>query len=420
MKDILASAILAAFSSGHTLGPERKRSALRLALSLAFTIAVVAGVSSRLTAQQPITIPNSEIHDLHSNVNDCDYKLCIILPKSYSTNTGKHFPVFYLLDGNDTATMAWLTRSRQHSDASDLIFVGIGYPEPLAGPPIPLPGKSAVPAAQRSADYATYNTTEPWSPPKDKGAGVFLQVIQKEIIPYMDGHYRTDPAIRGLGGHSFGGLFATYAVFHASDTFNRFWIGSPSLLWDHSVLFGEEAEFAATHHDLNARIIADVGGQESKTFNRDTLFAMGNKVKSHGYPHLVWKTIVLPNEDHGTLPLAGMPQVIDFLFGPPTVELAPQERAAIVGDWRLPGGGIVHMAYEEGLLFATGLPFLSNTDPRKEQLITPLGGGAFLLRTMLDIDLGTDVAGGAQLTIHKMRSDDKTTATKVVAAHSAP
>jgi hypothetical protein len=49
-----------------------------------------------------------------------------------------------------------------------------------------------------------------------------------------------------------------------------------------------------------------------------------------------------------------------------------------------------------------------------------LGGGAFLLRTMLDIYLGTDVAGGAQLTIHKMRSDDKTTATKVVAAHSAP
>jgi predicted alpha/beta superfamily hydrolase len=276
-----------------------------LAFSLAFVIAATAGASPRLIAQQPITIPNSEIHDLHSKVNDSDYKLFIILPKSYSTNTGKHFPVFYLLDGNDTATIAWLTRSRQHSDASDLIFVGIGYPEPLAGPPIPLPGKSAVPAAQRSADYATYNTTEPWSPPKDKGAGVFLQVIQKEIIPYMDGHYRTDPAIRGLGGHSLGGLFATYAVFHASDTFNRFWIGSPSLLWDHSVLFGEEAEFAATHHDLNARIIADVGGQESKTFNRDTLFAMGNKVKSHGYPHLVWKTIVLPNEDHGTLPLRG-------------------------------------------------------------------------------------------------------------------
>ena len=393
---------------------------MRLALSLAFTIAVVAGVSSRLTAQQPITIPNSEIHDLHSNVNDSDYKLFIILPKSYSTNTGKHFPVFYLLDGNDTATMAWLTRSRQHSDASDLIFVGIGYPEPLAGPPIPLPGRSAVPAAQRSADYATYNTTEPWSPPKDKGASVFLQVIQKEILPYIDGHYRTDPASRGLGGHSLGGLFATYAVFHASDTFNRFWIGSPSLLWDHSVLFGDEAEFAASHHDLNARVIADVGGQESKTFNREPLFALGSKVKLRGYPHLVWKTIVLPNEDHGTLPIAGMPQVIDFLFGPPAVELPAHERESILGDWRLPGGGIVHMAYEGDLLFATGLPFLSNTDPRKEQLITTLGARTFQLRTMLDIDLGADVGGRAQLTIHRMRSDEKTTATRIVATHPTP
>jgi len=383
-------------------------------------IAATVGVSSRLTAQQPITIPNSEVRDFHSKVNDSDYKLFIILPTSYATNPGKRFPVFYLLDGNDTATVAWLTRSRQHSDASDLILVGIGYPEPLAGPPVPLPGKPAVPAAQRSADYATYNTTEPWSPPKDKGAEVFLQVIQKEIVPYIDGHYRTDPATRGLGGHSLGGLFATYAVFHASDTFNRFWIGSPSLLWDHSVLFRGEAEFAASHHDLNARVIADVGGQESKTFNRDPLFAMANKVKSRGYPHLVWKTIVLPNEDHGTLPIAGMPQVIDFLFGHPAVELSPKQREAISGDWRLADGGNVHMAYEGDLLFATGLPFLSNTDPRKEQLITPLGDKTFQLRTMLDIDLGVDASGRAQITIHKMRSDEKTTAVKVVGSRRRP
>lgn len=388
---------------------------MNLAPKLAFAVMILAiTASSRTVAQQPITVPNSEIHDFKSKINGSEYKLFIILPKNYYSNSAKHYPIFYLLDGNDTATIAWLTRSRQHSDASEIIFVGIGYPEPLAGPPVPLPGKPAVPAAQRSADYATYNTTEPWSPPKDKGAGVFLEVIQKEIIPYIDQNYRTDPANRGLGGHSLGGLFTTYAVFHAGDTFNKFWIGSPSLLWDHSVLFKDEAKFAATHHDLNALVIADVGGQESKTFNRDPLFEMMNKVKSRHYPHLIWKTIVLPNEDHGTLPIAGMPQVIDFLFGPPYYELSPQERSAISGDWKLSDGKIMHFAFEGDLLFATGLPFLSNTDPRKEQLISPMRANAFALRTMLNIDLEADASGKPQLVIHKMRSDDKTTAVRVL------
>jgi hypothetical protein len=97
-----------------------------------------------------------------------------------------------------------------------------------------------------------------------------------------------------------------------------------------------------------------------------------------------------------------MPQVIDFLFGLPAVELSPQQLHSISGDWRLPDGGIVHMAYEGGLLFATGLPFLSNTDPSKEQLITPLGARSFQLRATLDIDLEFDTGGRAQLTTYKI------------------
>jgi predicted alpha/beta superfamily hydrolase len=360
---------------------------------------------------EPVVIPNSNIYSFHSAVNDSDYRLFIILPRSYATST-RHYPVFYLLDGNDTATIAWLTRSRQHSDMAEVIFVGIGYPEPLAGPPVPLPGKPAVPTAQRSADYATVNTTEPWSPPTDKGAPVFLDVIRREIIPYIDTHYRTDPQHRTLGGHSLGGLFTTYALFHAAESFDKFWIGSPSLLWDKSVMFRNEQEYAATHHDLNARVIADVGGQESKTFMRDPLFAMMNKVQSRKYPHMVWKTIVLPNEDHGTLPIAGMPQVIDYLFGPPSIALTPQQSQTILGDWQLPDGKTIHFAYDGDLLFATGLPFLSNTAPAKEQLITPLTPDTFLLRTMLNLTLKTDAAGHPKLLIHKMRSDDFVEATR--------
>lgn len=385
---------------------------LRSQATSVFVLALLF-LTGDLRAQEPITVTNSEVHDFKSRINGDPYRLFIILPLVYKTSPDKHYPVFYLLDGNDTATIAWLTRSRQHSDASEIIFVGIGYPEPLAGPPVPLPGKPAVAAAQRSADYALYNTTEPWSPPKEKGAPVFLKVVENEVIPYIDEHYRTDTANRGLGGHSLGGLFATYAVFHAADTFQKFWIGSPSLRWDHSVLFKDEAGYAATHRDLNARVIADVGGQESKKFNRDPLFEMMENVKSRHYPHLIWKTVVLANEDHGTLPIAGMPQVIDFLFGPAYYEPSLGERKAIAGEWRLEDGKIIRFAFEGNLLFAIGLPFLSNTDPTKEQLITPTGANAFALRTMLDLNVEQDGAGVPRLVIHKMRSEEQTIATKV-------
>ena len=376
------------------------------------TTLVLAGLLP-LHAQTPIAVPNSDVHSFHSKINDSDYKLFIILPKSYNTRSDRRYPVFYLLDGNDTATIAWLTRSRQHSDEKEVIFVGLGYPEPLAGPPVPLPNQPAVPAAQRSADYSLYNTTEPWSPPQDKGAPVFLKVIQQEIIPYIDQQYRTDPANRAIGGHSLGGLFTTWALFHSSDTFNAFWIGSPSVLWDRSVLFKEEAAFAATHHDLKARVFASVGGQESKTFNRAPLFDMMDKVKSRHYPHLVWKTVIFPNEDHGTMPVAAMPQILDFFYAPTSIDLAPDQRRAIAGDWKLPDGKIVHFAYDGDLLFATGLPFLSNTDPNKEQLITTLGPNTYLLRTMLEFSREPQSSGPDRLIIHKMRSEDRVVATRV-------
>lgn len=379
--------------------------------------ALVLGICLPLApvAQQPISIPNSAVYDLHSKINNTDYKLFLILPRSYAAHPERRYPVFYMLDGNDTALIGWLARSRQHSDSEEVIFAGVGYPEPLAGPPVPLPGQPAVPAAQRAADYALVNTSEPWSPPADKGAPVFLKVLEQEIVPFVDAHFRTNTAERALGGHSLGGLFTTYALFH-STLFQKFWIGSPSLRWDHSVCFRYEAEYAATHHDLNARVIQVVGGQESKTFNRDPLLEMMHAVQARHYPHLVWKTVVFPNEDHGALPLAAMPQVTEYLFGPPSVELTAEQRAALEGDWKLADGKLIHIASDDGLLFATGLPFLLNTDPRREQLLTPLGNGSFVLRTQLEIDLKTHAAGSAQLVVRTMHPGATAVAIKVESA----
>lgn len=103
--------------------------------------------------------------------------------------------------------------------------------------------------------------------------------------------------------------------------------------------------------------------------------------------------------------------MIDFLFGPPSVELTEEEKSAILGDWRLSDGKVIRFKYDGDSLIATGLPFLSNTDPAREQLITPISGSRFFLRTMLEINLSKGAAGSPQLSIHKMRSDETAIAT---------
>jgi uncharacterized protein len=74
------------------------------------------------------------------------------------------------------------------------------------------------------------------------GADKFLRVVKEEIIPFVDHSYRTNQD-RALAGHSFGGLFCAYVLFHHPDFFNRYLISSPSLDWDDDEIFREEAQF---------------------------------------------------------------------------------------------------------------------------------------------------------------------------------
>jgi S-formylglutathione hydrolase FrmB len=62
--------------------------------------------------------------------------------------------------------------------------------------------------------------------------GDFEQYIAKDLVAYIDGHYRTIPnrASRGLVGHSMGGYGATRIGFKHADVFGSLYIMSPCCL----------------------------------------------------------------------------------------------------------------------------------------------------------------------------------------------
>jgi len=81
-------------------------------------------------------------------------------------------------------------------------------------------------------------------------------------MPCANSNYRTDPEDSTIVGHSAGGLFALYVVFHEPDTFRRYVASSPFLWWDQGVTFRYEREYAGKHADLPVKLFLSAGSLE--------------------------------------------------------------------------------------------------------------------------------------------------------------
>src|SRR5229473_1892795 len=95
------------------------------------------------------------------------------------------------------------------------------------------------------------------------GAAAFLQFLEKEMMPAVEARYKVDAHRRSLFGHSLGGLFAVYVLFHQPELFDSYLITSPALDWDHDVTWKFEQEFAKSHQDLSARVFLTGGSLDA-------------------------------------------------------------------------------------------------------------------------------------------------------------
>ncbi len=95
------------------------------------------------------------------------------------------------------------------------------------------------------------------------GGPAFLRFIREELKPYVEREFSVAPDDATISGASFGGLFPTYTLLNRPDTFQRYILCSPSLLYDGEVMFRQEEAYAATHRDLAARVFVCCGALEN-------------------------------------------------------------------------------------------------------------------------------------------------------------
>jgi uncharacterized protein len=131
-----------------------------------------------------------------------------------------------------------------------LLVVGIGYP-----------GGDTVPQtwAERQRDF-TPTALEGREP--SGGAEPFLGFLRDELSPWLSDRYGVGVVGGSYAGVSLGGLFGSWVLLHEPAVFRRYCLGSPSLWWDKGIIFDHEAQYAASHDDLDARVFIGVGADE--------------------------------------------------------------------------------------------------------------------------------------------------------------
>jgi predicted alpha/beta superfamily hydrolase len=165
-------------------------------------------------------------------------------------------PALYILDGDLwVPTFARIVDERVRARRmAPIILVGIGYRDIW----------NVI--WRRKHDFTpAFGRT----PNRTGGADAYLEVLRDELIPYAEAHLRISRESRGLAGHSYAGLLATYALQRAPDLFDHYIIISPALWFDGGKIYAQP--FAAATRTRQVFLAADTPGRSRGAMARDVI-----------------------------------------------------------------------------------------------------------------------------------------------------
>ena len=221
-----------------------------------------------------VTLNSAHVRTITSKiVEGMEYELCIALPKGYSDTT-MNYPVVYMLDGYEIFGLQLQTYQQLafFETVPPLILVGINYK---------FKNKDFY---QGLVDYL-YTRSRDFTPtfltyeqiiekhgrgfasfvPVSGGGQKFLRFLQYELFPFIESEYRADPNDRAILGYSLGGLFTTFVLFNAPESFQRIFIGSPALWWDDEAIFSFYNDKKYNNLEVPVKVYLSVGELEGKS-----------------------------------------------------------------------------------------------------------------------------------------------------------
>jgi enterochelin esterase-like enzyme len=193
-------------------------------LTLTITVALGLHVAAQVQTEVPAPIPGAKpvrverikIHGtaLEGNLEGdaVDRDVFVFLPPSYAEEKSRRYPVVYALHGFSIGAEQWTHEI--HVPQTIEGAIAQGAKEMI----VVLPDSKTL---HNGSMYSSSVTT-----------GDFEHFISRDVVAYIDTHYRTIPnrMSRGLVGHSMGGYGATRIGAKHPDVFGSLYIMSPCCL----------------------------------------------------------------------------------------------------------------------------------------------------------------------------------------------
>jgi S-formylglutathione hydrolase FrmB len=193
---------------------------MTLLLTVAFAITFAAQVQTEvpqvIPGAKPVQVERIKIHGtaLEGNLEGdaVDRDVLVFFPPSYAKEKSRRYPVVYALHGYSIGAEQW--SKEIHVPQTIEGAFAQGAKEMI----VVLPDSKTV---HNGSMYSSSVTT-----------GDFENFIARDVVAYIDAHYRTLPnrLSRGLVGHSMGGYGATRIGMKHSDVFGSLYIMSPCCL----------------------------------------------------------------------------------------------------------------------------------------------------------------------------------------------
>jgi uncharacterized protein len=246
-----------------------------------------------------VTLPRSEVRQLHSEATGRDYDLYIRLPDDYEKYPKVKYPVLYLLDGQwDFKLLDAIYGSLLYDgNVPDMIIVGITYS-----------GENADYNTLRAMDYT------PVYEKSVKGSGdapKFLSFIKEQVMPLIETNYRVNPSRRILMGSSYGGTFTLFALYTEPTLFSGYVASSPVTVYGNRFAFQQDETYASSHKDLPVRLYIGVGETESL---KDPVETFIDVLRKRNYKDLILETRVIEGAGHSANKIETFTRGLDFVF----------------------------------------------------------------------------------------------------------
>jgi predicted alpha/beta superfamily hydrolase len=259
-------------------------------------------------AGEPIVIGSA--HKIESTVYGETKLVTVRLPRGYSENPEKRYPVVFSIDGGpeqDFELLSGIAAEAEMSTSFDpFILIGVRTDNRYA---------QLTPPLRRIEPKALTAVFGDRMQPN--GAPKFREFLARDVIPWATSRYRTDRKV--LTAASLGGLFVVDTLLERPDMFDDYIALTPSVWWDDGRVVDEAATKLAEHAASDRRIYLTMGDEGVGNRTGEWLEKLISAFSSSAPEGMKWAFVDRSgSEEHRTMALMGWLDAFRTLYLTPS------------------------------------------------------------------------------------------------------